>query len=203
VTWSGSDVTFAIRTNDNGTPAFSVDFIADLGIDLNRDGIWNTGIILKADSRRGTTLPGAQAGPAGRVFTLPGATDNSHWYFTHQSPFMEPGGYARYYDRNNNPVTHNPQDIPVLLRTNTSYTTFDGSVNWAYLNPDYLVTLTLTGVNTDGSWNNFDLLWGTETCGNDVQYNRFNVPVPPSVLLLGSGLVGLVGLRWRRARKEG
>lgn len=29
-----------------------------------------------------------------------------------------------------------------------------------------------------------------------------NVPLPPSVLMLGSGLLGLVGLRWRRSRKE-
>ena len=28
------------------------------------------------------------------------------------------------------------------------------------------------------------------------------VPLPPSVLLLGSGILGLVGLGWRRARKE-
>jgi hypothetical protein len=28
------------------------------------------------------------------------------------------------------------------------------------------------------------------------------IPLPPSVLLLGSGLLGLVGLGWRRARKE-
>ena len=29
------------------------------------------------------------------------------------------------------------------------------------------------------------------------------VPLPPSMLLLGSGLLGLVGLGWRRSRKEG
>jgi hypothetical protein len=34
-------------------------------------------------------------------------------------------------------------------------------------------------------------------------HNVNNVPVPPAVYLLGSGLLGLVGLHWRRARKEG
>ena len=29
------------------------------------------------------------------------------------------------------------------------------------------------------------------------------VPLPPTALLLGSGLLGMVGLGWRRARKEG
>ena len=29
------------------------------------------------------------------------------------------------------------------------------------------------------------------------------VPIPPTALLLGSGLLGLVGLGWRRSRKEG
>ena len=29
------------------------------------------------------------------------------------------------------------------------------------------------------------------------------VPIPPTAILLGSGLLGLVGLGWRRARKEG
>ena len=28
------------------------------------------------------------------------------------------------------------------------------------------------------------------------------VPLPPSVLLMGTGILGLVGLGWRRSRKE-
>ena len=171
VTWSGSNVTFAIHTKDNATPAFSVDYIADLAIDKNRDGIWETGIIMKTDTRRGTTLPGAQAGTAGTVFTLAGATNNSHWYRTNQPPFSEATSrdYAMYFDQNNGIGTRSKKRIPVLLWANSSYTTFAGSVTWTHLS-DYLVTITLTGINTDGSWNNFDLLWGTETCGNDVQY---------------------------------
>jgi len=31
---------------------------------------------------------------------------------------------------------------------------------------------------------------------------QYNVPVPPTVLLLGSGLLGLVGLRWRRRKTD-
>jgi hypothetical protein len=42
----------------------------------------------------------------------------------------------------------------------------------------------------------FGFLWGTATCANDAFAHC--VPIPPSVLLMGSGLMGVGLLGWRR-----
>jgi hypothetical protein len=75
---------------------------------------------------------------------------------------------------------------------------------------DYGVTITGASCNvvlTDISnvWSDGTLLWThfTQKCGNDdlMGYRLGTpVPLPPSALLLGSGLLGLVGLGWRRRK---
>jgi opacity protein-like surface antigen len=84
-----------------------------------------------------------------------------------------------------------------------------GNLSWAEVGTDagrYLVTVTLPGYNAAQSadLNAISLFWGTGNCANDgIQGGGTGspVPLPPSVLLLGSGLLGLALLGKRQIRK--
>lgn len=201
VTWSGSNVTIAIHTNNNGTPDWNQDFIDDVAIDKNRDGIYETGIVIKTDN--GGSGGSSRRDPmfvAGKVFTLAAPTNNGHWEKSDDYAWIG-GGYGQSYDKSNNPIpggTHVADPALVLLKPG-SYPTFDGSVTWTQPS-DYLVTITLAGINTDGSWNNFNFLWSSETCGNDAQYTTFT-PIPATAMLMVTGLVGLAVLGRRKGKR--
>ena len=68
-------------------------------------------------------------------------------------------------------------------------------VTWAYGtgHDNNTVAVDLKEILGPGAWT---FLWGTATCGNGTFTGGFDtgVPVPPSALLLGTGLLGLVGL---------
>ncbi|MFZ2087435.1 MAG: VPLPA-CTERM sorting domain-containing protein, partial [Desulfobaccales bacterium] len=68
----------------------------------------------------------------------------------------------------------------------------------------YLLTLTMGGVNAIVDWKAFDVLWGNQTCANDTQYIQAAAPapLPASVFLLGSGILGLGLVGWRRKKAE-
>jgi hypothetical protein len=185
VTWSDDDVTIKIRTNNNGNPLFpSLDKIADVAIDLDENGVWDTGIVLKDH------IEGTKSFTAGQVYSN---LANTNWNFF---PTYGSSGVADSYDTNNTPGgPYNPANIPLLLNSGNS--SYNGSVSWPASSPTDII-ITLNDINTDGSWNSFKFLWASETCGNDTQSNNFAVPLPGAVLLLGAGMVRLVAYARRR-----
>lgn len=102
--------------------------------------------------------------------------------------------YGKYYNTIG-------QTVPVLATANLD-PSVEAYVTWAYgpSHDNNTVTVDLNDILGIGAWSFF---WGTATCGNGPITGGFDtgVPLPPSALLLGSGLLGLIGLGWRRKSK--
>ena len=87
-----------------------------------------------------------------------------------------------------------------VTATATSGGTAD--VTWSYTSntsTGNTVIVDLNGLVTTNPWNFF---YATATCANGpfVGSSDGMVPLPPSAILLGTGLLGLVGLGWRRRK---
>jgi hypothetical protein len=152
---------------------------ADLFIDVGLKGTYNYAIQLN-------TLAGT-----GKVYANPS-------YSTSQDFFKNYPNLV-YAGRFNN---SNPQPVPTLITGGTiSGTT---SVIWTALAapgaPDYSVAVDLSGLNLSGQ--DWGFVWGAGICGNDTFAGQDpvpgdQVPISPTVLLLGSGLLGLAGIGWK------
>lgn len=93
------------------------------------------------------------------------------------------------------------EQAPVEVRMLDYDPLFFGNMNWVVNDPtfninnnvpDYLITLTFNAPPNG----EFDYLWATALCANDVVYSP--VPIPGSLVLLGSVLLGLVGVGLRK-----
>ncbi len=115
---------------------------------------------------------------------------------TSQDLFLPSGvlGFGGFFTTNFNAIGPPSFEIPVQASAGTS--TGNANVTWTNVGaplPGPLFSFALdldeiTGLNP----NAFNFLWGTATCGNDVI-----IPLPPTLLLLGSGLLGLGVMRRR------
>lgn len=90
------------------------------------------------------------------------------------------------------PVETNMVAYDPLFWGNMSWVVNDPTLNFNNNIPDYLITIVFPGVFAIG---NFEYLWTTALCANDVV---IVTPLPGTLVLLGSALLGLLGIGLRK-----
>jgi hypothetical protein len=147
---------------------------ADLFIDTNNDKVYDFSV-------------GLSQARLGNIYN--GGTTNS---------FVN-GGYVggAYIKSAANPTAHL---IGVTMADDTGN---NANVVWSPLGSygiDGIIARYIVDIDLSGQGlGDFTFLWASGTCGNGPMEGQ--VPIPPTALLMGGGLLGLVGLGWRRRQK--
>jgi hypothetical protein len=146
-------------------------------LDVDVDGTWDLAV-------------GLSKNRLNQVYSLSSASD----YYTSEDKLA--GAGIIYGGRYSDSPPSNPQPVPVEAKADSLDTNIPGLVEWRPQSGHWFVTINL-GRLSDYDYfdpsSGFAFLWGTATCANDTIVGVYApvgvVPLPPSALLLGSGLL--------------
>lgn len=203
--FEGGYLTHLIINRVPGDNLYGVLSPGDLFINAGADNDWDYVVDLTSWTTAGPGSPDPAVGNQ-NIYSVSLALDSSTDYIS--SGTDNSGGWSGYYIRDDHPVAwnhtwYNTDGDPYTVEADPSaygLVDFSGWVDTGG-NPVTSYTFDFTGLSGGGLNVGTDpsIIGWTLNCANDVIYEEVNpVPEPATILLLGSGLMGLAALRRKR-----
>lgn len=189
VNMTGGSITITMYTKFNGLYTHSGYnfYAADLGLDLNLDGTYEYGVVL-------THGTGGHQDYSAALYK-DGTWESSYDVWEGKTGNIN-FGYGEFYpeptNNHNAWVKMDGGDYKGEVNINISRNTDTGPWEWT-------LTIDKDLFDSGDLGNQIGIFWATGTCANDVVEGKAVVPIPPTILLLGSGLLGF-GLLSRRKK---
>jgi len=185
VNMGDSSITITMYTKFNGLYTYGGDnfYAADLGLDLNLDGTYEYGVVLTHGTGGDQDYSAAlyKGGTWKSSYdVLEGKTINDLYYGEF---YPEPSSNREAWVKMDSGTKKG--DVTINISSSPS-----GLWEWT-------LTIDKNLFDSGDLDNQMGIFWATGTCANDVVEGV--VPIPPTILLLGSGLLGF-GLLGRRKK---
>lgn len=193
---SGSSVQFNLQTNFSGEHHFITKsdgtlynyYMADFAIDSDQDGFFDLGVVLQDHGQMTLGTPSSAPNLDVGLYSV-NAWDMSSHFFEESGVGTSGGiGYGEWYYFGGNVLQ------PMVSIANGSLLealTVTRTTSSGMIDPRYTYSFSFDASHLNS--NEIDVFWGGANCANDAIAGTAPVPEPASMLLFGTGLLGLAG----------